>query len=206
KRTQTLNYYKNCNKTPHRSGTDVSDRRTYYAPYREYVKKQTCPCTGCKHALTEDHTNACRAVNNNNTLTHQSLCTCSADTAEKIKAAKNKEARKDRQSPRVALVVLVALMAFPFVPASNAFFYVGFVVAERVLYAPSAGFCLLVGLGAGALTRGWRLRETRARLFACSLLLLLAAMCGRTLRRNLDWRNEETLFRSALHINPPKGR
>lgn len=38
-------------------------------------------------------------------------------------------------------------MAFAFIPASNLFFYVGFVVAERVLYVPSMGFCLLVGLG-----------------------------------------------------------
>jgi hypothetical protein len=28
----------------------------------------------------------------------------------------------------------------------NQFFYVGFVVAERVLYIPSIGYCLVVGL------------------------------------------------------------
>lgn len=32
----------------------------------------------------------------------------------------------------------------PFLPATNMFFYVGFAVAERVLYVPSMGFCLLV--------------------------------------------------------------
>jgi len=41
----------------------------------------------------------------------------------------------------------LALMVFPFIPASNLFFPVGFVVAERVLYAPSMGFCLLVAVG-----------------------------------------------------------
>jgi len=35
----------------------------------------------------------------------------------------------------------------PFVPASNLFFPVGFVVAERVLYVPSMGFCVLVAHG-----------------------------------------------------------
>jgi len=38
-------------------------------------------------------------------------------------------------------------MVFPFVPALNLFFPVGFVVAERVLYLPSMGFCMLTALG-----------------------------------------------------------
>jgi hypothetical protein len=38
-------------------------------------------------------------------------------------------------------------MALPFIPASNLFFPVGFVVAERVLYVPSMGFCILVAHG-----------------------------------------------------------
>uniref|UniRef100_A0A1S4H0X0 dolichyl-phosphate-mannose--protein mannosyltransferase n=1 Tax=Anopheles gambiae TaxID=7165 RepID=A0A1S4H0X0_ANOGA len=57
-------------------------------------------------------------------------------------------------SPAAALVMSVALLALPFLPASNLLFYVGFVVAERILYLPSVGYCLLVGLGAGALIDG----------------------------------------------------
>lgn len=38
-------------------------------------------------------------------------------------------------------------MVFPFLPASNLFFPVGFVIAERILYIPSMGFCLLVAYG-----------------------------------------------------------
>lgn len=41
----------------------------------------------------------------------------------------------------------VAVIVIPFLPASNLFFRVGFVLAERVLYIPSLGFCLLVVLG-----------------------------------------------------------
>jgi len=44
-------------------------------------------------------------------------------------------------------VQCLALIVFPFIPASNLFFPVGFVVAERVLYVPSMGFCLLVAMG-----------------------------------------------------------
>uniref|UniRef100_A0A183T8W6 dolichyl-phosphate-mannose--protein mannosyltransferase n=1 Tax=Schistocephalus solidus TaxID=70667 RepID=A0A183T8W6_SCHSO len=47
----------------------------------------------------------------------------------------------------LSLMMGLSLMVFPFIPASNLFFYVGFVVAERVLYIPSLGFCLLIGLG-----------------------------------------------------------
>lgn len=38
-------------------------------------------------------------------------------------------------------------MVVPFLPATNTFFRVGFVVAERVLYLSSIGSCLLTVLG-----------------------------------------------------------
>ena len=51
----------------------------------------------------------------------------------------------------------LVLVVVPFLPASNLFFRVGFVVAERVLYLPSAGYCLLVALGVSVLARyRWR--------------------------------------------------
>lgn len=40
-----------------------------------------------------------------------------------------------RQDSREVLVGMLFLV-FPFIPASNLFFSVGFVVAERVLYMP----------------------------------------------------------------------
>ncbi|XP_053676726.1 protein O-mannosyl-transferase TMTC2 [Anopheles nili] len=57
-------------------------------------------------------------------------------------------------SPAAALLMSVALLTLPFLPASNLLFYVGFVVAERILYLPSVGYCLLIGLGASVLTDG----------------------------------------------------
>lgn len=44
--------------------------------------------------------------------------------------------------------VALCLLVLPFLPATNLFFYVGFVVAERILYVPSMGYCLLLALGA----------------------------------------------------------
>jgi len=45
------------------------------------------------------------------------------------------------------LLVGLCVMVLPFIPATNLFFYVGFVVAERILYIPSIGFCLLAAEG-----------------------------------------------------------
>ncbi|CAL4126667.1 unnamed protein product, partial [Meganyctiphanes norvegica] len=50
------------------------------------------------------------------------------------------------QTARSVLMGL-ALAVVPFLPAMNLFFRVGFVIAERVLYLPSAGFCILVVTG-----------------------------------------------------------
>ena len=50
---------------------------------------------------------------------------------------------REKQTSLFALSLLV----LPFLPASNLLFPVGFVLAERVLYLPSLGICLLVAVG-----------------------------------------------------------
>ncbi|XP_046550383.1 protein O-mannosyl-transferase TMTC4-like [Haliotis rubra] len=49
---------------------------------------------------------------------------------------------------RSVLIMSLAVLGVPFLPASNLFFRVGFVIAERNLYLSCAGFCMLVVLGA----------------------------------------------------------
>lgn len=46
----------------------------------------------------------------------------------------------------------MAMLVVPFLPATNLFFRVGFVIAERNLYLPSAGFIILVVVGLRSLT------------------------------------------------------
>ena len=42
------------------------------------------------------------------------------------------------------LLVGLCVMVLPFIPATNLFFFnVGFVVAERIVYIPSIGFCFV---------------------------------------------------------------
>ncbi|XP_067622671.1 protein O-mannosyl-transferase Tmtc2 isoform X2 [Eurosta solidaginis] len=118
------------------------------------------------------------------------------------------------QSPRAAqqtnnaCVILMAMsfLTLPFLPASNLFFYVGFVVAERLLYLPSVGYCLLAGYGVGKLMERVRSPADRKRKIALilGLSLLLSVLGVRTVQRNTDWYDEESLFRSAVQVNPPK--
>lgn len=99
------------------------------------------------------------------------------------------------------VLLALALMIFPFLPASNLFFPVGFVVAERVLYLPSMGFCMLVGLGASLL-----LHKHSNVLLLLFMSLCLGTHSFKTLVRNQDWQNDNSLFRSAVRINGANGK
>lgn len=98
----------------------------------------------------------------------------------------------------------LGLLAIPFLPATNLFFYVGFVIAERVLYIPSMGFCLLVAVGMRTLYIRLRRRSSRAILMYCSAALVLL-FSVKTVLRNQDWQNEEMLYKSGIYVNPAKG-
>jgi len=94
------------------------------------------------------------------------------------------------------LVMSLGLLVLPFIPATNLFFPVGFVVAERVLYLPSMGFCLLVAFGCDKLMeRGWH------RTVTLGLIATLAIHSAKTLTRNAEWKDEYTLFTSGLKVN-----
>lgn len=130
---------------------------------------------------------------------------------------------------RWRLAVLLGLVVGPFFPASNVLFYVGTFIGERLLYFPSLGFCLLAAEPLAAwLQPGMEWRAGRRSPAQCSgaseragssagqpaspallaravgAALLLAAVLGlfsaKTLLRNLDWRDEEQLFRAAARV------
>ncbi|XP_023284947.1 transmembrane and TPR repeat-containing protein 2-like isoform X1 [Seriola lalandi dorsalis] len=97
----------------------------------------------------------------------------------------------------------LSILSMPFIPATNLFFYVGFVIAERVLYIPSIGFCLLVAAGARTLYVRLRTRGCKALLLClCMGLVLLNGL--RTVQRNRDWSDEENLYKSGISVNPAK--
>ncbi|XP_023260330.1 transmembrane and TPR repeat-containing protein 4 isoform X2 [Seriola lalandi dorsalis] len=61
---------------------------------------------------------------------------------------------QDSQRRRTLTLGLV-LLVVPFLPACNIFFRVGFVIAERVLYLSSAGYCLLLAYSLGHCCYHW---------------------------------------------------
>lgn len=103
------------------------------------------------------------------------------------------------------LIMSLSMIVFPFIPASNLFFYVGFVIAERILYIPSMGFCLLVAQGAHLLSVRSR-TEGKRRGVAAAVLLVIVLFSARTWWRNQDWQTEEKLYTAGISVNPAKGQ
>eukprot|EP00004_Rigifila_ramosa_P003747 TRINITY_DN1399_c0_g1_i1.p1 TRINITY_DN1399_c0_g1~~TRINITY_DN1399_c0_g1_i1.p1 ORF type:complete len:485 (+),score=95.73 TRINITY_DN1399_c0_g1_i1:1786-3240(+) len=114
-----------------------------------------------------------------------------------------------RQGLAHRVLFSVAVLVATFIPASNVFVYVGTMLAERLLYLPSLGFCLLVSdLVSFALassfagkepqsTRTWRYWFVIAAVFG-----LTVAYSVRTHTRSQDWESEETLFTRAGETTP----
>lgn len=97
-----------------------------------------------------------------------------------------------------SFLVSMAILILPFIPASNLFFYVGFVVAERVLYIPSVGFCIMVSIGLDILARCCS--RNGKRFVYCCVCAMTVLFALRTIHRNMDWKDGETLYRSVVEI------
>jgi hypothetical protein len=80
------------------------------------------------------------------------------------------ELRSRGRAPAVFIGVCWA--AITFLPASNLFFPVGFVIADRVLYTPSMGSCILLAHSASLLYSKRMSRPSMFLSILCSLLLL----------------------------------
>lgn len=141
-------------------------------------------CKVCTMDFGDEHFLSCRVINNNN-IPQQ--CNCSNPSQRPLTKGS-------------VVTMCLAFTALPFLLASNLLFYVGFVVAERVLYLSSIGFCMLVAVGVRTL-----MSHCNRTLVVGGFVVLLVALAARTVQRNNDWRDEESLYRSAVHINPPKG-
>ena len=104
-----------------------------------------------------------------------------------------------RGSPRFnGLALGTAVLIAPFLPASGAFVTAGFTVAERVLYLPSCGFCMLLSIPLARPARGRGLRC----LMRCATLALFVVHGVLTARRNVDWRTNISLLEAGVRHQP----
>ncbi|KAK2850250.1 hypothetical protein Q7C36_009033 [Tachysurus vachellii] len=102
-------------------------------------------------------------------------------------------------SERRTLTFGLVLLVIPFLPASNLFFRVGFVIAERVLYLSTAGYCLILAYAVAYCC--WRWKRPK-KLLQAAMLALLGVNVARCALRSQQWRSEQSLFTSALSVCP----
>ncbi|OTF77278.1 hypothetical protein BLA29_006324 [Euroglyphus maynei] len=98
----------------------------------------------------------------------------------------------------------LALMIFPFIPASNIFFPVGFVIAERILYIPSFGYCMLIAHCIKKLLYHLSDQKFSVEKYIIHIfvIILIIVQSSRTIMRNEDWKNERNIYSSGIRMNP----
>jgi len=105
-----------------------------------------------------------------------------------------------RRAPAVSF--FIAFFFVTLAPTANLVILIGAIMAERFLYLPSVGF---LGCQVWLAWSAYRLgsRRPAARFAAAAALLFVAAALGsRTFARNLDWRDELSLWSSAERASP----
>lgn len=96
-------------------------------------------------------------------------------------------------------------MVVPFVPASGLLLRLGTLLAERLLYVPSIGFCLLLALALHAVAH--RLAPQRPRLVLALLVLgVVGPYVLKARAQNEVWRDDETLFMQSLKVCPSSAK
>ena len=99
---------------------------------------------------------------------------------------------------RQLFIEIFALMfsAITFFPASGILITPGTVIAERVLYLPSAGWCVFIS------SLLYRLQQRHRRLATMIVVVVIAWYVQRCIEYSHAWSSDTTLFTSALSSQP----
>jgi len=89
-------------------------------------------------------------------------------------------------------------------PVSNVFVITGTIAGERLLYMPSAAWCVLLSLAVFALFGRLLKRMEGARVVVpCVILAVIAGLYAvRTIVRNEDWRDEPAFWKATYEASP----
>jgi len=117
-----------------------------------------------------------------------------------------------RSSSKLRVAAFAAcLFLLPYAVVSNLFVAIGTIFAERLVYLPSAGLCLLGGVALSALAydypafREWT-EDRRVRYTTVVLATLAAAFAFQTFSRATVWQSDRTVFRAAAEAYPQSPR
>lgn len=113
------------------------------------------------------------------------------------------------------VAVAILFFAITYSVASNLIVRIGTLMAERLMYVPSVGVCMLMGLALGAAARRWpkpltttpwgRLRAGMAAALL-GLTAILTAYALLTIQRNRVWQSNETLYTTDIRTQPDSFR
>jgi protein O-mannosyl-transferase len=97
---------------------------------------------------------------------------------------------------RTGWILVGAIYFAGFATTANILLPTGTIMAERLAYLPSAGFCLMLALL-------WQRLQQKQQKTAWGVLAVVAlALCVRTVVRNRDWKDPFTLFSADVRAVP----
>ena len=104
---------------------------------------------------------------------------------------------------RKPIIFCLAFFFLAVSPTSNLFLFIGSIMAERFLYLPSVGLAGCVIAAVLALSRWNRVRRPATARFAWAALgVVCLALAARTYARNSDWKDDLSLWSSAVNVCP----
>ncbi len=108
--------------------------------------------------------------------------------------------------PTQIIILASSFFLFYFIITSNLLFPIGTIMAERLMYIPSLGVCMVLGLLIIMLRNMLRNKinnKNYSQYIYLSIIALLTICYGTiSFDRNFDWKNEASLFASAAARSP----
>lgn len=96
-----------------------------------------------------------------------------------------------------AVAFAIGVFFLSIAPTSNLGLVIGTEMAERLLYVPAMGF-----VAAAIALAAWVLRRVPVKWQRAALVFAIASLGARTFARNFDWKDQISLWRSAVAASP----
>ncbi|MEM1320689.1 MAG: tetratricopeptide repeat protein [Bacteroidota bacterium] len=109
-----------------------------------------------------------------------------------------------RSPKKDKLAYAIFWMAITFVVTSNILILIGATFAERFMFIPSLGFCMILGLLADRFLRKGKMPPPQLYLGVLGGILLLYSF--KTVTRNAAWESDPVLFATDLYTAPNSSR